>query len=231
MKALLLEDEPVLAQTLALACKKLGIQVEVRSTLSAARALLTQESMELLILDRQVPDGDGIELLREQRQQGFKGGVLMLTALGEIKDRVDGLRAGADDYLPKPFSWEEFSARIEAIVRRVQTTTIPVAESKTDALWAIDTKLLRILGKAGWRTLTPLEFRFAAYLIEHSDRIVPREELLREVWGFTLLPKTRTVDHFMGRIRKALESEDQSEHHFVTVRGAGYRFLERAEVN
>jgi DNA-binding response OmpR family regulator len=230
MNALLLEDEPVLARTLAIACKKLGIDVEIRTTLAQAREYLSICSTppDLLILDRQVPDGDGITLLSEVRSQGFRGGIIMLTAMGDLSQRVEGLKQGADDYLPKPFSWEEFAARVEALTRRIRATSAASPAQPSTALegvlWKRDQNQLRILGQNGWITLTPLEFKFADYLMKHSDRIIPREELLREVWGFTLLPKTRTVDHFMGRLRKLLEKDVENPQYFVTIRGAGYRF-------
>src|SRR6185437_10916202 len=156
-------------------------------------------SPSLILLDRTLPDGDGLSLCTKLRSGGSNrcGMILMLTARGEISDRVQGLNAGADDYLPKPFSWPELEARIRALFRRAAPAkTAKSSESgEADKVWTIDSKKLRILGPNGWKTLTPLEFKLASKLIEARGEIVTREDLLKDVWGFTLLPKTRTVDH------------------------------------
>jgi DNA-binding response OmpR family regulator len=152
--------------------------------------------------------------------------ILMLTARGDVNDRVLGLNAGADDYLPKPFSWAELEARISALYRR---RALPDQSSPQEPIfWQIDSDRLRILrpaqGGSEWVTLTPLEFKLASHLISAKGAIVTREDLLKDVWGFTLLPKTRTVDHFLGRLRKYFEENPEDPKHFLTVRGAGYRF-------
>lgn len=217
--ALLLEDEPHLAETLKIALRKLAIPTRHSTTLADAREKLASKSVEFLLLDRTLPDGDGLELCGELREAGFSGVILMLTARGQVEDRVQGLDAGADDYLPKPFSWTELEARIRALARR----KAPVSAPKP-GLWQLEPDRLRIQGPRGWVELTPLEFKLASKLIEAAGSIVTRDELLKDVWGFTLLPKTRTVDHFLGRLRKHFERNPEEPDHFLTVRGAGYRF-------
>lgn len=225
--ALLVEDDRNLAIALMAALRKLQIPTETASTLQEARERLTGRSPELLILDRRLPDGDGLTLCQELRQGGYEGILLILSAAGEIPDRVRGLQLGADDYLPKPFAWEEFHARLEALSRRRPPAVITSSE-KTP--WRIDGKRLRISSPRGWVELTPLEFKLARHLIQAGGSIVSREELLKEVWGFTLLPKTRTVDLFLSRLRKLFEEDPENPRHFITVRGAGYRFESRTEV-
>jgi two-component system alkaline phosphatase synthesis response regulator PhoP len=221
--ALLVEDELNLATTLKVALAKIGIQVEHVTTIDAANAFLKKSQPSLIVLDRTLPDGDGLSLCQAIRPV-YKGMVLMLTARGDVNDRVSGLNAGADDYLPKPFSWAELEARISALYRR---RVEPPASQET-AIWETDSDRLRILrpSKTGgtWVTLTPLEFKLALHLISAKGAIVTREDLLKDVWGFTLLPKTRTVDHFLGRLRKYFEENPEDPQHFLTVRGAGYRF-------
>jgi two-component system, OmpR family, alkaline phosphatase synthesis response regulator PhoP len=222
--ALLVEDEVNLATTIEVALKKLGIAVEHVSTIEEAKKRIKANPPALLVLDRTLPDGDGLTLCSDIRSD-FKGIVLMLTARGEVKDRVQGLHAGADDYLPKPFSWAELEARVIALSRR---QTQAVAVETVPQAWAIDPDRLRVLkpSSAGteWVVLTPLEFKLASHLISAKGAIVTREDLLKDVWGFTLLPKTRTVDHFLGRLRKYFEENPEDPKHFLTVRGAGYRF-------
>lgn len=220
--ALLVEDEPNLATSLTVALKKLGISVSHVSTIEAAEAFIKQNSPSLVVLDRNLPDGDGLSLCKDLRaSRSFPGMILMLTARGETADRVSGLNAGADDYLAKPFSWSELEARVRALFRRA----IPLsANAVEDQLWHFDEGKLRLLGPNGWITLTPLEYKLAHKLIAAKGSIVSREDLLKNVWGFTLLPKTRTVDHFLGRLRKYFELNADDPKHFLTVRGAGYRF-------
>jgi DNA-binding response OmpR family regulator len=225
--ALLVEDEPHLADTLKIALRKLEIPSRHATTLAAAREKLAAAPAEFVLLDRALPDGDGLALCEELRAEGFEGTILMLTAQGQVDARVQGLDAGADDYLAKPFSWTELEARIRALSRR-RRPLAPVAGSERSSesieLWSVEPDRLRILGPAGWVELTPLEFKLASKLIQAGGAIITRDELLKDVWGFTLLPKTRTVDHFLGRLRKRFERNPEEPDHFLTVRGAGYRF-------
>ena len=220
--ALLVEDEVNLARAISIALKKLGISLKHATTLAQARDLFSQSTPELIVLDRRLPDGDGIEFCRETRARGYHGVILMLTAQGQVEDRVEGLTAGADDYLAKPFSWEELHARIIALSRR-HFSPRP-NDTKSPDPWDMDENRLRIQGPKGWAELTPLEFKLASHLMSAHGAIVSRESLLKHVWGFTLLPKTRTVDHFLGRLRKLFETNPEEPKHFITVRGAGYRF-------
>ncbi len=236
-KLLLVEDEIPFAEAIKIALKKLPIEeLEHAPNLAIARKKIENKKYDLIILDRNLPDGDGLNFCREIREAGFEGMVLFLTALGDTDERVAGLNVGADDYLPKPFSWDELHARLMALNRRVirkpETRTKKGSALESNAaLWSLDHERLKIFGPKGWMTLTPLEFKLALHLIQAQGAIVRREELLKEVWGFRFLPKTRTVDYFMGRLRKHFESNPDAPEHFLTVRGAGYRFTSEPESN
>lgn len=220
---LIVEDEIQLSKTLAIAVAKLGVpQIRVAGTLSEARKQIETAPPELVLLDRGLPDGDGLALCEELRAGKYEGAILILTASGQTDARVRGFDSGADDYLPKPFSWDELSARIRNLARR--TLSLRSSPQQSTETWSCDLKLLRVRGPSGWQELTPLEFKLCRHLIESSGRIVSRDELLKHVWGFTLLPKTRTVDHFLGRLRKRFERNPDEPEFFLTVRGAGYRF-------
>jgi DNA-binding response OmpR family regulator len=219
--ALIVEDEPNLLITLQVAFRKLSIPIRSASTLQIAQDLFKVSPPEFILLDRNLPDGDGLHFCITLRGSGYTGTILILTASGEIEDRVQGLDAGADDYLPKPFSWEELEARIRALSRR---KNLNYSKNTENLLWQLDSKQLRILGPKGWIELTPLEFKLASRLIGSQSAIISRDELLKDVWGFTLLPKTRTVDHFLGRLRKYFEVDPENPRYFITIRGAGYRF-------
>lgn len=223
--ALLVEDEPNLAIALSVALKKLGIPAQSVSTLAEAQAQLSVIQPEFVLLDRSLPDGDGLDLCAHLRKEDYAGSILILTASGRMEERVLGLNTGADDYLAKPFSWEELEARIRALARRKNFVLRAQAKSQFDfEIWHLDPKNLRVLGPKGWVELTPLEFKLAARLIENAFSIVTRSQLLHDVWGFTLLPKTRTVDHFLGRLRKYFEENPEEPKYFLTIRGAGYKF-------
>ncbi len=224
---LLVEDEHALAETLKIALGRLKVSTLFHATtIDQAREILKKEKFELLILDRNLPDGDGLRLCEELRSESYQGLILCLTAKGEIDERVEGLESGADDYLPKPFHWEELAARIKALARR-KDSALALKKSvskKSESLWSLDETRLRVFGPKGWVELTPLEYKLATHLIQASGAIVSREVLLKEVWGFRFLPKTRTTDYFLGRLRKVFEINPDEPKHFLTVRGAGYRF-------
>lgn len=229
-RALLVEDEGNLAVALAIALEKLGIEIRQVPTLALAREALDGDfTPELVLLDRQLPDGEGLELCRELRERGYSGSILVLTAAGQVEERVEGLNTGADDYLAKPFSWQELEARVRALARRGNPgRAVDRPPERPESLaprWTLDETRLRILGPKGWIELTPLEFKLASKLISAAGAIVSRKELLQEVWGFKFLPQTRTVDHFLGRLRKHFELDPEEPRHFLTVRGAGYRFV------
>lgn len=217
-RILLVEDELNLAIPLRIALQRLSSVCDHATTLEDARTRIAQVSPDLIVLDRALPDGDGLDLCAELRASEHPSLVLVLTAIGDVDARVDGLNAGADDYLAKPFSWQELEARVRALARRKP------GSAGSETAWEIDDSRLRIRGPRGWTDLTPLEFRLALRLMSADGAIVTREALLKDVWGFTLLPKTRTVDHFLGRLRKAFERDPEEPRHFLTVRGAGYRF-------
>lgn len=224
--ALLVEDDVNLAVSIRIALRKLGVPAQHVTTLGDARARLKAGGIDFVLLDRNLPDGDGLSLCAQLRDRSFKGAILMLTAAGSVQDRVKGLTLGADDYLPKPFSWQELEARIRTLARRREgfAASTPDQKEAEIPLWLLDEGRLRVFGPKGWVTLTPLEFKLATRLICAGGDIVSRDDLLKNVWGFTLLPKTRTVDHFLGRLRKLFEASPEQPQHFLTVRGAGYRF-------
>jgi two-component system alkaline phosphatase synthesis response regulator PhoP len=237
--ALLVEDEPNLMTALQISLGKLEIPTVYATTIAEARVWIEKIQPEFILLDRSLPDGDGLDLCASLRAQNYRGTILILTALSEIEDRVKGLNYGADDYLPKPFSWPELEARIRALARRKTSFNSTAADQSLgsssvpehattpeppSSLWDTDEKTLRILGPKGWVELTPLEFKLACNLIQKKGTIISRNGLLQEVWGFTLLPKTRTVDHFLGRLRKYFEQNSEDPQHFLTIRGAGYKF-------
>jgi two-component system OmpR family response regulator len=225
---LVVEDEPPLAAALAVALKHLGLPARFVTTLQGARDALVERTPDLLLLDRMLPDGDGISLCQEilEKRSGVFPIVVILSALGETPERIHGLDAGADDYLAKPFSVDELHARLRALARR-HTATAKKENGVSDenaALWARDPNKLKVLGPKGWVGVTQLEFKLLETFLSQPGQVISRDDLLKHVWGFQWLPKTRTVDFFIGRVRKNFELNPDDPQHFRTVRGVGYRF-------
>ena len=158
--ALLVEDELELASSLRIALRKLDIPVRHAPTLEEARRILREETPDFILLDRNLPYGDGLTLCQELRRGGYPGAILILTAVGDTDSRVSGLNAGADDYLPKPFSWPELEARIRVLHRR--RDGFRVDRARAEVLWALDRDRLRVQGPRVWTELTPLEFKLAS---------------------------------------------------------------------
>lgn len=215
---LVVEDERALADTLLLSLEKLGYHCTWARNLMEARQALVDSVFAYWILDRNLPDGDGLSLLDESTRGSAR--VLILSAKSEVAERVRGLKAGADDYLSKPFSFAELSARLEVLSRRLPAG----APAGKDGLWSLDPNRLSVVAPTGKIELTPLEFKFVTYLIEREDMIISKDRLLKDVWGFAFLPKTRTVDYVLTNMRKRLEPDPESPIHWLTIRGAGIKF-------
>jgi DNA-binding response OmpR family regulator len=222
LSVLLVEDEVVLAETILISIRKMGYDCDWAKNLREARQKLKNSSPDFIVLDRNLPDGDGVEILNlPERKHAM---VLILSSKSSVEERVKGLQAGADDYLPKPFSFQELSARLQALERR-QRVFYPATESKNEnELWAMNRDQMTVLSPQGLVTLTPLEYKFLSYLIDRKNSIVSKDRLLKDVWGFSLLPKTRTVDYLITQLRKRIEGAPESPQHLLTVRGAGVKF-------
>jgi two-component system OmpR family response regulator len=219
MKLLIVEDDKEAAAYLKRALSEVGHTVDVASTGRSGLMLAAGETYEVIILDRMLPEIDGLAILRTIRASGVKTPVLLLTALGGIDDRVEGLEAGGDDYLVKPFALAELLARVNALARRPPTqevrTELSVADLRLDLL-------KRTVTRGGQRIeLQPREFQLLEYLLRHAGRVVTRTMLLESVWDFHFDPKTNIVETHMSRLRGKV---DRGHAHELihTVRGAGY---------
>jgi two-component system OmpR family response regulator len=181
--------------------------------------LAAGEPYDVIVLDRMLPGLDGLAILRTIRAAKVKTPVLLLTAVGGIDDRVEGLEAGGDDYLVKPFAFAELLARVNALARRPPTqemrTELSVADLKLDLL-------KRTVTRGGRRIeLQPREFQLLEYLLRHAGRVVTRTMLLESVWDFHFDPKTNIVETHMSRLRGKVDRGHGCEL-IHTVRGAGY---------
>ena len=219
MKLLVVEDDREGGAYVKKALREAGHAVDLAADGREGLLLAASEPYDVIVLDRMVPSMDGLGILRTIRASGVKTPVLLLTALGGIDDRVEGLEAGGDDYLVKPFATAELLARINALARRP-----PPQELKTVLRVAdLEMNLLkRTVARGGERIdLQPREFQLLEYLMRHAGRVVTRTMLLESVWDFHFDPKTNIVETHMSRLRSKVDRGHPQEL-IHTVRGAGY---------
>jgi two-component system OmpR family response regulator len=219
VKVLIVEDDKEAAAYLKKALSEAGHTVDHADSGREGQFLAAGETYDVIILDRMLPQMDGLAVLRAIRASGVKTPVLLLTALGGIDDRVDGLEAGGDDYLVKPFAIAELLARVNALARRPPPQAVQTAFRVADL--SLD-MLARTVTRAGARVdLQPREFQLLAYLMRHAGRVVTRTMLLESVWDFHFDPKTNIVDSHMSRLRAKVD-RGHAQDLIHTVRGAGY---------
>lgn len=227
-RILLVEDEPGLVLTLTDRLVAEGYAVEAARDGEAGLLRATSEGFDLVILDVMLPGKSGLDVCRDLRQLGRGTPVLMLTARGQVADKVVGLKLGADDYLTKPFDMMELLARIEALLRRAQAGTND-AEAAVHVYRFGDIQVdLRgaEVTRAGKRVeLSAREFKLLRYLVQHRGETVSRDRLLDEVWGYDATPTTRTVDVHVSWLRQKLEPSPHIPVHILTVHGLGYKFV------
>ncbi len=225
---LVVEDEEHLAAGLVLNFELDGYRVEVATEAHSAERALRERRFGVVILDVMLPDLDGFELCRRLREAGDFTPVIMLTARAAPDDRVRGLESGADDYLVKPFALQELLARVRSQLRRSDWARRREERSNSELLHFGETVVdlgARIANVRGARVaLTRLETDLLRYLVQNSGRAISRQELLEQVWQLGNYPNTRTVDTFVVRLRKLLETQPSEPRHLLSVRGVGYRF-------
>jgi two-component system OmpR family response regulator len=219
MKFLVVEDDAETAGYVTRGLKEQGYTADVAANGRDGSFLAGGMTYDAIIMDRMLPGIDGLSLVKKLREMGVKTPVLFLTALGGIDDRVEGLNAGADDYLIKPFAFSELLARLHALVRRPplspNQTTLRVTDLEMDLL-------KRTVTRGGTAIeLQPREFMLLEFLMRHAGHIVTRTMLLEGVWEFHFDPKTNIVETNMSRLRSKLHREGAPEL-IQTIRGSGY---------
>jgi two-component system alkaline phosphatase synthesis response regulator PhoP len=222
-RVLLVEDEPGLVLALGDRLRAADYELEVAETGPAGLERGRGGRFDAIILDVMLPGLSGFEVCKALRKDGIETPILFLTARGEVRDRIEGLNLGADDYLAKPFDTSELLARIDALLRRAQRGGVPRSVHDFDDVHVdLDRAVVTRAGEAV--ELSALEFRLLAYFLAHRGDLLPREELLEKVWGYRRDVVSRTVDQHLASLRRKLEADPAHPRYFVTVHGLGYRF-------
>jgi two-component system OmpR family response regulator len=225
MHVLIIEDDAVARDYLAKGLREAGHTVDVAADGMEGLHMASSVSADVVVVDRMLPKMDGLALIQSLRATGRKTPVLILSALGEVDDRITGLRAGGDDYLTKPYHMSELLARIDALARRAESagsdgsTKLRVADLELD-------RMTRRVSRNGKKIeLTAREFQLLEYLMRHSGQVVTRTMLLEGVWDYHFDPQTNVIDVHISRLRHAID-KDFDKPLLHTVRGAGYSLRE-----
>jgi two-component system alkaline phosphatase synthesis response regulator PhoP len=224
-RILLVEDEPGLVLTLSDCLRSEGYAVASATDGEAGLKCATEETFDLLILDVMLPRKNGLDVLRDLRQRGVQTPAIMLTARGQVVDKILGLKLGADDYLTKPFDMGELLARLEAILRRAPEPDATSAEVYVFSNVRVDFRRAEVTLNGQPVELAAREYQLLRYFIEHRESALSRDELLNGVWGYDSMPVTRTVDVHVGLLRQKLEPNPRYPEFFLTVHGLGYKFV------
>ena len=222
-RLLLVEDEPGLVITLTDRLSREGYGVETTADGESALERATNEAFDLVLLDVMLPQLNGFDVLQELRRRGVEVPVIMLTARGQIVDKVVGLKLGADDYVTKPFEMVELLARIEAKLRRAPSrVSSPDVHQFGDI--QVDFRKAEVTKAGAPLDLSAREFQLLRYFLEHRGATLTREELLNEVWGYNSMPSTRTVDVHVAWLRQKIEPNPRHPQFILTIHGLGYKF-------
>ncbi len=219
MNILLVEDDPSLANYVAAGFKERGAHVTYAATGTAGLGLAEKGDFDTLIIDRMLPELDGMSIVERLRKSEDTTPILILSALSSASERVEGLKIGADDYLGKPFDFEELYIRVEALIRR-RNLDQPVTHLRVGEL---EIDLLRNeASRSGQKlVLQPREFRLLEYLMRHAEQVVTRTMLLQNVWDYHFDPQTNVIDVHISRLRQKIDKDFDSSM-LKTVRGSGY---------
>ena len=223
-RLLLVEDEPGLVMTLTDRLVAAGFQVESAGTADDALAAI-ERPFDLILLDVMLPGGSGFDVCKVARERGVKVPILMLTARGQVADRVTGLRLGADDYLVKPFEMVELLARIDALLRRAVPAASAGGEVAVFGRIRVDFRRAEVTKDGNLVELSAQEFKLLRYFLAHRGATLSRDELLNEVWGYNAMPSTRTVDVHVAWLRQKVEENPKHPQFILTVHGLGYKFV------
>ena len=226
-KILIVEDEPQMRMGLRDNLEFEGYTVDTAEDGRVGLEKILENPYDLILLDVMMPHLSGFDVCKKAREKGIRTPVIMLTAKGEEIDKVLGLELGADDYITKPFSLRELLARIKAVLRRAgEAGNAPEASGEvTIGNLTVDFSTYDAYMDERAEPMSHKEFELLKYLWQHQGQTVSREELLNEAWGYEEFPTTRTVDNFILKLRKRIESDPARPRFILTVHGIGYKLV------
>jgi two-component system alkaline phosphatase synthesis response regulator PhoP len=222
---LLVEDEPGLRLTLCDRLASEGYLVESAPDGEVGLARAIAGAHDVIVLDVMLPRVNGFDVCRAIRQRGVSTPILMLTARGQVADKVVGLKLGADDYLTKPFEAIELMARLEALLRRRPNGPSPGGDRYRFGDVVIDFRRMEVTREGAPVDLSAREFKLLKHFIEHRGATLSRDELLATVWGYADTPLTRTVDVHVAGLRQKVEPNPKAPEFILTIHGLGYKFV------
>jgi two-component system OmpR family response regulator len=220
MRILVIEDDRDVRSFIVKGLSEHGHAVDEAADGAAGLLLATTEEYDAMVVDRMLPEVDGLTIVRSVRGAGKQTPMLILSALGEVDSRVEGLRAGGDDYLTKPFAFSELLARLEVLARR------STAREETETVLTVGDLELNLLNRTASRggesiELQPREYRLLEYLMRHAGQVVTRTMLLEKVWDYNFDPQTNVIDVHVSRLRSKID-KGFDKPLIQTIRGAGY---------
>jgi two-component system alkaline phosphatase synthesis response regulator PhoP len=224
-RVLIIEDEPGLVLTLTDRLKAEGYTVADAGDGRAGLERATRERWDVILLDVMLPGASGFDVCRDLRQRGVTTPIIMLTARGQVVDKVLGLKLGADDYLTKPFDMLELTARIEVQLRRATAGAAGGGTQYQFGDIVVDFRKAEVRRNGDLLELSAREFLLLKYFIEHREATLTRDELLNEVWGYHSMPSTRTVDVHVAWLRQKIEPNSRHPQYLLTMHGMGYKFV------
>jgi two-component system alkaline phosphatase synthesis response regulator PhoP len=225
LRILLAEDERNIREPLMVNLEIEGFEVVLAKDGAEALELFAQQKLDLIILDVMMPKINGFDVCQQIRLTHFDIPVIFLTAKDTPNDRINGLKKGADDYLVKPFHFEELILRIRNLLKKVPTQNQTQFTSISFGANKVDFEKYQATTGSGSVKLTKKEIKLLKLFIDRKNEVVSRQDILQAVWGYDVFPSTRTVDNFILSFRKYFESDSRNPKHFISVRGVGYKFI------
>jgi two-component system alkaline phosphatase synthesis response regulator PhoP len=225
-RILLIEDEKSIGYAIQLNFELEGFQIQWETNGVQALKIAQEKFFDLMVVDVMLPDLDGISLCETLRLQGNQTPILFLSAKGEGKDRIEGLKAGGNDYMAKPFEWEELLLRCKNLIQIKETQNYQTLDQLEINQCMVYFNQFEVVLPDGTReSLTKRECMLLKLLVSHPGEAVTREEILDKIWGYDALTHNRTIDNVILHFRKIFESQEQLPKRFFSVRGVGYKFL------
>lgn len=226
LRILLVEDEENIRETVKLNFELEGYEVISTANGRDALKFANEQHFDVMVLDVMLPEVDGYQICEQIRLTNRETPIIFLTAKDQPQDRIEGLKKGADDYLTKPFVFEELMLRVRRLIERTSKSPEVQLDRFTFGNNSVNFATFEAMGNPGTFMLTKKEAMLLKLLTERRGEVVSRQQILQSVWGYDVYPSTRTIDNFILSFRKYFEEDPKKPRHFLSVRGVGYKFME-----